>query len=188
MGGVSVESGGGGRRALDSEINMIPMIDLLMVTISFLLLTAVWSSMGRVNANAEVPGQDTSTVVVQKVEPTLHVDMRSADKFVLQWKTAGTVARQLEVPRREVVTLEGATRVSRYPDLALAAASEWNAAGSHRDLTDGKLDQAVLHTDDETPYGVLIGVIDALYTVQRPVTVGTTTASRPAFNVTFSIH
>ena len=43
MGGVNVDNGGkGGRRSLDTEINMIPMIDLLMVTISFLLITAVW--------------------------------------------------------------------------------------------------------------------------------------------------
>ena len=56
MGGVSVESGGGGRRSLDSEINMIPMIDLLMVTISFLLITAVWTHMARINADAQVPG------------------------------------------------------------------------------------------------------------------------------------
>ncbi len=35
MAGVDVAGlGGGRRRSLDSEINMIPMIDLLMVTIS----------------------------------------------------------------------------------------------------------------------------------------------------------
>ena len=57
MGGVDVGGGGGkGRRATDSEINMIPFIDLLMVTISFLLITAVWSQMARLNADAQVPG------------------------------------------------------------------------------------------------------------------------------------
>ena len=35
---------------------MIPFIDLLMVTISFLLITAVWSHMSRINADAQVPG------------------------------------------------------------------------------------------------------------------------------------
>ena len=58
MGGVSVGGGGGGRRSLDSEINMIPFIDLLMVTISFLLITAVWSHMARINADAQVPGPE----------------------------------------------------------------------------------------------------------------------------------
>jgi len=57
MAGVNVESGGkGGRRAVDSEINMIPMIDLLVCAISFLLITAVWSHMSRINADAQVPG------------------------------------------------------------------------------------------------------------------------------------
>jgi len=56
MAGVSVDTGKGGRRAVDSEVNMIPFIDLLIVSISFLLITAVWSHMGRINANARVPG------------------------------------------------------------------------------------------------------------------------------------
>ena len=56
MGGVNVGGGKGGRRSLDSEINMIPMIDLLMVTIAFLLITAVWTHMARINADAQVPG------------------------------------------------------------------------------------------------------------------------------------
>jgi len=57
MGGIDVGGGGAGKRkSLDSEINMIPMIDLLMVTISFLLITAVWTHMARINADAQVPG------------------------------------------------------------------------------------------------------------------------------------
>ena len=93
MGGVNVDSGGKGRRSLDSEINMIPMIDLLMVTISFLLITAVWSHMARLNADAQVPGppRPTEEVKPQEPEKQLHIEMRSADKFVLIWKQAGTV-------------------------------------------------------------------------------------------------
>ena len=68
MGGVSVGGGGGGRRSLDSEINMIPFIDLLMVTISFLLITAVWSQMARLNADAQVPGPPRE-VEPDKIEP-----------------------------------------------------------------------------------------------------------------------
>jgi len=42
MAGVNVDTGGkGGRRSVDSEINMIPMIDLLVCAIAFLLITAV---------------------------------------------------------------------------------------------------------------------------------------------------
>ena len=102
MGGVSVGGGGGGRRSLDSEINMIPFIDLLMVTISFLLITAVWSHMARINADAQVPGPPRE-VEPDKIEPEkqLHVEMRTPDKFVLIWKQSGTVISTVDVPRKD---------------------------------------------------------------------------------------
>lgn len=50
MAGVSVEAGGGGRRTVDSNVNMVPMIDLLLSTIAFLLMTAVWTQTGAVRA------------------------------------------------------------------------------------------------------------------------------------------
>lgn len=76
MGGVSVDSGGGGRRSLDTEINMVPMIDLLMCLICFLLITAVWSTMARINADAQVPGPpkpDTPVDEQKDPPPMLHV-------------------------------------------------------------------------------------------------------------------
>ena len=90
MAGIEVGLGGRARRkSLDSEINMIPMIDLLMVTISFLLITAVWSHMSRLDADAQVPGHDGEP---KKVEPEkrLHVEMRAPDRFVLAWKQGFT--------------------------------------------------------------------------------------------------
>jgi biopolymer transport protein ExbD len=191
MGGVNVDGGGkGGRRSLDSEINMIPMIDLLMVTISFLLITAVWSHMSRINADAQVPGPPRPTEPVEKQEPEkqLHIEMRSADKFVLIWKQSGTVISTVDVPRKDVIEKEGAVRVIRFPDLASKVESEWKTVGSHRDATDKKFDQAILHTDNETPYGAIIGVIDAVYQVHRPFSSGSKTENVPAFNVTFSVN
>jgi biopolymer transport protein ExbD len=191
MGGVNVDSGGkGGRRSLDSEINMIPMIDLLMVTISFLLITAVWSHMARLNADAQVPGPPRPTEEVQKQEPEkqLHIEMRSSDKFVLIWKQAGTVISTVDVPRKDVVEKEGTVKVIRFPDLAAKVESEWKTVGTHRDASDKKFDQAILHTDNETPYGAIIGVIDAVYQVHRPFSTGSKTENVPAFNVTFSVN
>lgn len=47
MSGVSVDSGkGGGRKSVDSAVNMVPMIDLLISVIAFLLMTAVWVQTG----------------------------------------------------------------------------------------------------------------------------------------------
>ena len=69
MAGVEVGGGGGGRRSLDQEINMIPFIDLLMVTISFLLITAVWTSMGRIDAHATLPAKEGAAPAKPKKEP-----------------------------------------------------------------------------------------------------------------------
>src|SRR5580765_3808498 len=128
MGGVDVGGGGkGGRKSLDSEINMIPMIDLLMVTISFLLITAVWTHMSRINADAQVPGPPRPDVEQDKVEPEkqLHVEMRAPDKFVLIWKQAGTVISTIDVARKDTVETSIGAKLVRYPELAAKIESEW---------------------------------------------------------------
>jgi hypothetical protein len=114
--------------------------------------------------------------------------MRSTEKFVLIWKQAGTVISTIDVPRKDVVSMEGATRVVRFPDLAAKVASEWQTVGTHRDASDKKFDQAILHTDNETPYGAIIGVIDAVYQTHRPFQTGSKVDSVPAFNMTFSVN
>jgi len=191
MAGVSVE-GGGKRRSVDSEINMIPMIDLLMVTISFLLITAVWSQMARLNADAQVPGPPRPDEEITKVEPEkqLHIEMREQDKskFTLVWKQGQTVVNTIDVPRKDTVSNEHDAKVVRYPELAQKITEEWKNAGSHRDATDRKLDQAVLHTGNEVPYAHIIGVIDAIYQTHRPMNLGNRTEPVSAFNVTFSVN
>jgi biopolymer transport protein ExbD len=191
MGGVSVDSGGkGGRKSLDSEINMIPMIDLLMVTISFLLITAVWTHMARINADAQVPGPPRPDVEQEKTEPEkqLHVEMTAEDKFVLVWKQGATTVDSIDVPRKDDITPQGPVEVVRYPDLAAKIESEWKAKGQHSNPTDRKLDQAILHTDNKTEFRYLIGVIDAIYQTHRDMNLGSKTEKMPAFNITFAVN
>jgi biopolymer transport protein ExbD len=190
MGGVNVGGGKGPRRNLDSEINMIPMIDLLMVTISFLLITAVWTHMARINADAQVPGppRDTEPDPNQVPEKQLHVEMRSPDKFVLVWKQAGTVISTADVPRKDALITKDGKKSIRFPDLAAKIEQEWKATGGHRDASDKKFDQAILHTDNETPYVYLIGVIDAIYQARRPFNIAGKAEQVPAFNVTFAVN
>ena len=187
MAGIDLgPGGGGGRKSVDSEINMIPMIDLLMVTISFLLITAVWTHMARINADAQVPGRADTEPVKLDVEKQLHVEARSPDKFVLVWRQGATVLESLEVPRREEATTVGAVQVARYPDLAAKVESEWKAKGLHAGPTDGRLDQAVLHTDNATPFRDIVGIIDAIEHTRRGLQSGTKTREVAAFNVTFA--
>ena len=56
MAGLNVASSGGGRRSVDAELALVPMIDLLVCCITFLLLTAAWSLMHRMPASSQVGG------------------------------------------------------------------------------------------------------------------------------------
>jgi biopolymer transport protein ExbD len=191
MGGVDLGTGGGGKRkSLDSEINMIPMIDLLMVTISFLLITAVWTHMARINADAQVPGPPRPDVEQEKIEPEkqLHVEMRAEDKFVLVWKQGSTTVDSIDVPRKDVIQQQGSVEVIRFPDLAEKVETEWKAKGQHSNPTDRKLDQAILHTDNKTEFKYIIGVIDAIYQIHRDMQLGPKTEKVPAFNITFAVN
>jgi biopolymer transport protein ExbD len=55
MAGIDV-GGHGGKRSTNHEIPLIPFIDFLLCLVAFLLVTAVWSQMARINADARVPG------------------------------------------------------------------------------------------------------------------------------------
>jgi biopolymer transport protein ExbD len=192
MGGVDVGGGAKGKRkSVDSEINMIPMIDLLMVTISFLLITAVWTHMARVNADAQVPGPPRVDTPPEQVEPEkqLHLMMQGDEKFVLVWKQGQTTVDSIDVPRKDVIVHAGAADVVRFPDLAAKIESEWKSKGQHSAPTDPKRDQAILHCDNKVEFKYLIGVIDAVYQTHRDIKVSETKVDKlPAFNITFAVN
>ncbi len=51
-GGMDLGGGGkGGKKPLDTPINLVPFIDLMAVTISFLIMTAVWTQIGRLQVS-----------------------------------------------------------------------------------------------------------------------------------------
>jgi biopolymer transport protein ExbD len=187
MAGANVESGGRGRRALDAEINMIPMIDLLMVTISFLLITAVWVHLERLQANAQVPGNEVGCEDGGcKPKRTLHLEMRNADRFVMWWTEGATEIRRTEIPRKDVVETIQDKKLVRFPGLAQALAKEWEDMGSHRAPNDRELDRVVLHTDDASSYAHVVAAMDAVHGVSRVVETDHKVGKTAAFALTFS--
>lgn len=68
-GGMDLGVSKGGKKALDAQINLVPFIDLMAVTISFLIMTAVWTQIGRLQVSnsggpASEEQQDDKTVPV----------------------------------------------------------------------------------------------------------------------------
>ena len=193
MAGVDVGGDVGTRRSLSQEINMIPMIDLMMVTISFLLITAVWAHMSRLDANAKVPhacdGADCDKPPVE--QKSLHVDMRDPDHFVLSWKRGDAVLDRIEVPKKRVVVSYRGESSVRYPELAARVGETWKSEGDHRAANDATRDRAVLHTSDQASYAELVAVMDAIRAVERPTYDAAgegRTTPEPAFDLVFSMN
>ena len=169
---------------------MIPFIDLLMVTISFLLITAVWTHMSRLDATARVPGPPTDEPPTHEQDKVLHVEMRQPDKFLLEWKSGTQVVSSVAVPRHDDVQDDKGHKLVRYRDLATKIEQEWKSNGSHRAPSDRALDRAVLHTDNETPYTFLIAAMDAIHQAHREYTDPATgkTSDVSAFDITFATN
>jgi len=56
--GVSVETGDkAGKKSVNAELNLVPYIDLLTCMVAFLLITAVWSQLARLEAHQKGQGQ-----------------------------------------------------------------------------------------------------------------------------------
>ncbi len=190
MGGVDVGSEGGKKRATNSDINMIPFIDLLMVTIAFLLTTAVWVTNSRINADAQVPGPPDPQKELEPTTPEKVLNLHINDnEFALVWKQGSTVVSEVKVEKKSVEAGSGREATIRYPDLAKKIEQEWTQQGGHRDPSDKKLDQCVLHTDNKSPFKEIVAVLDALYSPKREMKFPDGTSKQvPVFNMTFSVR
>jgi biopolymer transport protein ExbD len=94
MGGISVGGGHGGKKSVDSEVPLVPFIDLLLCCIMFLLVTAVWNQLARLNANQQQPGQQAPNEPPpeEKIKVVLQV---SAAGFVL----SSTAGDRIDIPK-----------------------------------------------------------------------------------------
>jgi hypothetical protein len=160
-----------------------------MVTIAFLLITAVWVTNSRMNADAQVPGppDPNKELTPQTPEKVLNLHIGESE-FGLVWKQGATVVSEIRVPKSPVEVGDASNKIIRYPELAKKIEEEWKQQGGHRDPSDKKLDQAILHTDNRTPFKEIIAVLDALYAPKRELRLPEGPKQVPVFNMTFSVR
>jgi biopolymer transport protein ExbD len=66
--GVSVDTGNkSGKKSVNAELNLVPYIDLLTCMVAFLLITAVWSQLARLEAHQKGQGQAGEDTPPEKV-------------------------------------------------------------------------------------------------------------------------
>ncbi len=176
MAGIDVNMGGR-NRSVNAEINMIPFIDFLLVTVAFLLITAVWVTFSRIDANAQVPGPpgvDTPFAV----ERVLHLHSKDGS-FALVWKHGATTIAEANVDKEPK---GGSTQ--KYTALANAVAEQWREHGEHQDPADRKVDLCVLHLHNQEPFREVVAAMDAVYTLQRTLVAASGAPQTvPAFRV-----
>lgn len=141
-GGMDLGQGGkGGKKPLDTAINLVPFIDLMAVTISFLIMTAVWTQLGRLqvsgSGNSSDPKDDENktpplTLVLTAQEMKLSVGPSVMDAIPVTRDDKGAIdLTKLDAQLKDVKT--------RIPDEQ----------------------QITVQTADDVKYDDIVRVIDA---------------------------
>lgn len=173
MAGLSVGETRSGRRSLDHALPLVPFIDFMVCLIAFLMLTAAWTQLSRINATGKVPGDLLGLPAEPQKE--LHV-VASSRGFDLRWQRGATVLETQHVERLPV--LVGAEE--RFPALRDAITTQWQAQGAHRASGDRALDHAVLHVQNDLPFSEIVALLDALHAPRR--------GNSSAFHVAFAAN
>lgn len=135
-------SGKGGKKPLDAAINLVPFIDLMAVTISFLIMTAVWTQIGRLQVSqAGGPSaEDTPPAETKTVQLTLAITPEE-----LRLTADQSTFEPIPLTRDSNNKLDLAKLTERF-----------------KQLKEQFPDQSAitLQTDDKVRYDVLVRIID----------------------------
>ena len=69
--GAAIDTGGGDKKSVNVDINIVPFIDLMSCLTAFLLVTAVWINIAQINISPKGLARDKTTK--EKDEPMLSV-------------------------------------------------------------------------------------------------------------------
>lgn len=139
-GGEMPTGNAGGKKTVDFQLNLIPMIDLLSVLISFLLMTAVWTQVARIDVKQQpnLPDPDQAPAPAEE-KLDLAVIIKSSGYTVTK---GGTVVKEIE------------KKGDGYDTGALSEALA-SVAAEHPENRD-----VMITSEDRIPYQELITVMD----------------------------
>ncbi len=139
MGGISVGGGHGGKKSVDSEIPLVPFIDLLLCCVMFLLVTAVWNELASVSVSQRVPGIISADEIAdEKLKILLLITARS---YELSTSAGDRIVIPASGEAHDLATLR--TKLSAYHD-------------AHPSLAD-----ISVTAEDGVEYASLIAALDA---------------------------
>jgi biopolymer transport protein ExbD len=109
----------GGKRNLAPEVPLVPMIDLLLCCIMFLLVTAVWNQLATMNATGSAPTIDSDSRPPPATRP-----------LVIQLLTTAAVVETPYGTHEEVPNVDGRVDVVRLGERLSAHRSAGLALGN----------------------------------------------------------
>ncbi len=147
---MHVESqSGNGKKDLNTDLNLVPFIDLMSMAISFLLITAVWTQVSMIQIGSSIYGKKTdSGEVIPPMKEIVNLRLNVIDKGYII--TVGKVSS--DIPKRG----------GEYDELALGEFLK-NVKQKYPEKTDG-----VVGLLDDIKYDELIKGMDALMTAGFP--------------------
>ncbi len=139
-GGAMPESGSGGKKTVDFQLNLVPFIDLLSVLISFLLMTSVWTQIAKIDVK--------QTPNLPSDEPTPPPEEEKLSLTVLIKSSGYTVSK------KGAVVKEIEKKGDEYDQTTLSEVLKQMAA-EHPENHD-----VTVTSEDRVPYQELITVMD----------------------------
>jgi biopolymer transport protein TolR len=158
-GGAMPEQGGGGKKrkkSLDAIINVVPAIDLLSCCITFLLYTAVWTQISRLQVQQFGAGAPDDTSIS---------DQEKAVLVRVELGERGIAVRVNEDAAQEIPLVQKSTTAEEQAHGAAAVEMRQDFSGLHDRLkvvkeTHPDARSVLVITEDTVPYGDLIQAID----------------------------
>jgi biopolymer transport protein ExbD len=93
---AQIESGGGGGRKSNVELNLVPFIDLMSVLITFLLITAVWTQVSMIQLGTSIYGkkdQDQKAQVTPDIDQIVKLEIKNSGFSVVMG------IKKIEIPK-----------------------------------------------------------------------------------------
>jgi biopolymer transport protein ExbD len=142
-GGAPAPTGKGSKKPLDADLNLVPFIDLLCCCIAFLLITAVWTQMARIDVSQKGKAENAKEEEKEpKEEPKKLIVVLTKDGYIL---TDG--GEKVEIPMKgkhyDLLGLGEKLRRLRASTPDMATKTDINVASE-----DGVKYDDIIHTMD----------------------------------------
>ncbi len=142
-GGMDLGNGGkSGKKPLDTAINLVPFIDLMAVTISFLIMTAVWTQIGRLQVSQAGGPSDPDQEETDK--KTIPLTLLITDKD-LKLTAGGTAYDPMPLTRGSSGKLELVKLIEKLKEIKTQIPDQTTIT---------------LQTEDSVRYEDLVNIID----------------------------